>query len=459
MFKYTKVCAVIVLLASCVCASERTIDNISRKTGIKKSNMGIEIYNITDKKPVYSLNSDKLFSIASVNKLFVTAAALKYLGQDYRFKTTVYSDLPDTAGTINGDLYIKGGGDPLFVSENMWFLVNKLVDMGVSEIKGNIILDDTSFPPADVYEDNGDSDRAYSAKVSSLSVNFNSIAVSATAGKSPSVVLDPQTNMLQLVDNTKRSSKKTNIEMRREGNKIIVSGNLNQSDYENKIIYRNIDDPSVYFAEVLKLHLKWRGIKNSGSITRGKADTGKTKVFEIESRRLNDIIAEMNKFSNNYIAEQLIRAISDKKFGKASDVDKAINLISNYLKEMGLDKNGFEIVNGSGFSRMNKIKPAEMIKFLDHVYRDFGIAPEFVNSLSIAGVDGTIRRTHKTDFLTGNMRAKTGTLTGVRSLAGYLNYKDKIYAFIIAANDPNAYSLMNLESKVLEDVVKEAQGD
>ena len=459
MLKYIKVYAAVVLFTSCIHASEWSIDNISRKAGIKKSNIGIEIYNLTDKKPVYSLNSDKLFSIASVNKLFVTAAALKYLGQDYRFKTIVYSNLPDSSGVINGDLYIKGGGDPLFVSENMWFLVNKLVNMGVKEIKGDIILDDTSFPPADVYEDNGDSDRAYSAKLSSLSVNFNSIAVSATAGKSPFVVLDPQTNMLQLVDNTKRSSKKTNIEMRREGSKIIINGNLNLSDYENKIVYRNIEDPSLYFAEVLKLHLKWRGITNKGSIVRGKADTGKTKVFEIESRRLNDILTEMNKFSNNYIAEQLIRAIADKKFGKASDVDKAINLVSNYLKEMGLDKNSFEIVNGSGFSRMNRIKPTEMIKFLDHVYRDFGIAPEFVNSLSIAGVDGTIRRTHKTDFLTGNMRAKTGTLTGVRSLAGYLSYKDKIYAFIIAANDPNAYSLMNWESRILEDVIKETQGD
>ena len=136
MFKYIKVCVAIAITLSCVYASDAKMDNVARKTGIKKGNIGIEIYNLTDKKPLYSLNADKLFSIASVNKLFVTAAALKYLGQDYRFKTTVYSELPDATGIINGDLYIKGGGDPLFVSENMWFLVNKLVDMGVKEIRG-----------------------------------------------------------------------------------------------------------------------------------------------------------------------------------------------------------------------------------------------------------------------------------------------------------------------------------
>ncbi|MCX6111934.1 MAG: D-alanyl-D-alanine carboxypeptidase/D-alanyl-D-alanine-endopeptidase [Proteobacteria bacterium] len=459
MSKYIRTCILFALLVCCMRADGQTIDNVLHKTGIRKENIGIEIYNLVDKKSIYSLNSNKLFSIASVNKLFVTAAALKYLGQDYRFKTVIYSDLPDASGIIKGNIYIKGGGDPLFVSENMWFLVNKLIDIGIKNIKGDIILDDTSFPPADVYEDNGDSDRAYSAKLSALSVNFNSVAVSTTSGKVPHVALDPQTSSLQLVDKTRSSSNGTSIEMRREGNKIIVSGTLNNSNYENKIIYRNIENPSEYFAEVLKIHLKWRGIEHEGSIIRGKADTNRTKLFEIESRRLNDILAEMNKFSNNYIAEQVMRAIADKKFGKASDVNKAIELISDYLKEIGLDKDGFEIINGSGFSRMNRIKPVEMIKFLDYAYRNFSISPEFMNSLSIAGIDGTIRRTHKTDFLTGNLRAKTGTLTGVRSLAGYLNYKDKVYAFIIAANDPNAYFLMNWEGKILEDTIKGLQGE
>ncbi|MEI6092049.1 MAG: D-alanyl-D-alanine carboxypeptidase/D-alanyl-D-alanine-endopeptidase [bacterium] len=448
----------LIVVTSSIGAKAVEVETLLQRAGIKKNNTGIVVYDLNDKKTIYSLNPEKLFSIASVNKLFVTAAALKYLGQDYRFKTSVFSNLPDSSGVINGNLYIKGGGDPLFVSESMWFLVNKLVDMGVKEINGKIILDDTSFPSAEVYDDSG-SDRAYSAKLSSLSVNFNAVAISATAGPSQYVAMDPDVPMLQLIDRTKKSSKKTNVEMRREGNKIIVSGPLNDSDYDNKIIYRNIDDPSSYFAQVLALHLKWRGIKNTGVAIRGQTDIKKVKLFDIESRRLNDILVEMNKFSNNYIAEQLIRAIADKKFGKASAVDKAIELVKNYMESIGLDKNGLEIVNGSGYSKMNKVKPKEMIKFLEYAYRDFGIGPEFINSLSIAGVDGTVRKTHKTEFLTGKMRAKTGTLTGVRSLAGYLNHENRTYAFIIVANDPNAYPLMNEESEILESIVKNHKGN
>ena len=237
----------------------------------------------------------------------------------------------------------------------------------------------------------------------------------------------------------------------------MVTGNLNNAEYENKIIYRNIDNPAEYFSQVLRLHLKWRGVTLNGSIVRGKADTSKTKLFDVESRRLTDILMEMNKFSNNYIAEQTVRAIADKKFGKASEVDKAISLTKDYLESMGLNRSGFDVVNGSGFSRMNKVKPKEFIKFLDHVYNDFGISPEFINSLSIAGIDGTIKRTHKSEFLTGKLRAKTGTLSGIRSLAGYLSNKGKIYAFIIVANDPNAYSLMNWEGRILESILSKEE--
>jgi D-alanyl-D-alanine carboxypeptidase/D-alanyl-D-alanine-endopeptidase (penicillin-binding protein 4) len=238
-----------------------------------------------------------------------------------------------------------------------------------------------------------------------------------------------------------------------------VSGNINNTAYSNRIVYRNIDDPSHYFGEVLRLHLKWRGVDHRGTIKRGRTDTGENKLFDVESRRLAEILSEMNKFSTNYVAEQVIRAISEKKFGDASDIDRTVKLIGDYLIGMGINRSGFEIVNGSGFSRMNKIKPDEMIKFLENVYRDFSISPEFINSLSIAGVDGTIRKTHKSDFMTGKLRAKTGTLSGIRSLAGYINYKDRAYAFIIVANDTNAYSLVDWEGKILENIIKGTEGN
>lgn len=432
---------------------DRTIKNLSKKTGIKEQNIGIVIQDLKSGKKVYSLNDDKYFSIASVNKLFLTAAALKYLGNDYRFVTTVSGSLPNEQGFVQGDIFIKGGGDPLFVSESMWFLVNRLVNLGIKSIEGNIILDDSEFPSENVYEESN-SDRAYSAKISALSVNFNSIALNLISGPWPRFVLDPEVKSIRLDTTAIKNNNKNNINLSMKGNKLFVSGLVNSKDYDYQTWYRNVSDTKKYFAEVLELHLKWRGIKVLGSIKSGKNSKESLRLFDVESRRLSDIITEMNKFSSNFIAEQLLRAIAKKQFGDASEVEKTITLINDYLNELGLDKEGFSIVNGSGFSKKNIAKPSELSKFLSKVYASFDVSPEFIASLSIAGVDGTIKKTQNSDFMFSRVRAKTGTLSGVRALAGYFSYKDNNYCFFIVVNDQNAYKMIDWEGRILESALK-----
>ena len=140
------------------------------------------------------------------------------------------------------------------------------------------------------------------------------------------------------------------------------------------------------------------------------------------------------------------------KLSKKCDVEDAIDAVLDYLDKQGLDKRDFNIVNASGYSRSNKAKPKSFVSFLERVYNDFEIAPEFINSLSIAGVDGTIRRSIKEAEFKGRLRAKTGTLTGVRSLAGYFYSDGHVYAFIIVANDPNAHKLLDYEGKILQNI-------
>lgn len=426
-----------------------------KKTGIEKKNVGIAIYDLKKDKMVYALNEDKLFSIASVNKLLVTAASLKYLGQDFRFKTTIYGEKPDSDGVIKGDLCIKGAGDPLFVSENMWYLVNTLKNMGVKSIEGNIILDDTLFPAKSIYDENGD--RAYSAKVSALSVNFNSLAVNIVSGKDPYISMDPEVSNLILVDKTEPSRSKTDVEVRRIDKSIIVSGKINDKNTGIRSIYRNIDDPAKYFEEVLRLHLSWRNIGLKGRFIVGKRDQALKDLFVMESRRLNDILVEMNKFSNNFIAEQLMRALVYKVTGSV-DENALGRIVGDYLEDKKLNPGSFEVVNASGFSRMNRSKPADFVKFLAAAYNDFHIGPEFINSLPISGVDGTIRRSLGRSGLRGNIRAKTGTLSGIRSLAGYMSGPDAVYAFIIVSNDRDAYKMMDWEGDILEPFIRGEDG-
>ncbi len=430
-------------------SSTDVISDVLKKTHINKRNVGVYVYDLSLGRPIYSFNEDKSFSIASVNKLFITAAAIKLLGQDFRFKTSVYGNVPNRDGVINSALYVKGGGDPIFVSESMWYLVNRLSALGVKKINGNIILDDSLFPAAEIYEETDD--RAYSAKISSLSVNFNSIALSVVSGPRQSFIIDPPLGGYHVVDRSKSSKSQTDVYINRVGENVNVSGNVNNSTYSNKWIYRNIEDPIVNFADVLKLHLKWRGMEFSGKILRGETPKGENVLFDIESRRLSEILMEMNKFSNNFIAEQTIRALACK-ISEKCDVRKAIEAVFKYLTDNGLDERDFSIVNASGYSRSNTSSPRGFVKFLEKVYSDFEIAPEFINSLSIAGVDGTIRRSIKEPEFKGRLRAKTGTLTGVRSLAGYYYKNNHVYAFIIVANDPNAHKLLDYEGKILQNI-------
>jgi serine-type D-Ala-D-Ala carboxypeptidase/endopeptidase (penicillin-binding protein 4) len=448
----------ILLLSLCFCNTSftkditKTIKNLTKSTGIDKENIGLVVQDLTSGKKIYSLNDDKYFSIASVNKLFLTAAALKYLGKDYRFITAINGSLPNDKGLVNGNIYIKGGGDPLFVSESMWFLVNNLVNLGIKSINGDIILDDTEFPSANVYEESN-SDRAYSAKISALSVNFNSIALNMVSGPNPRFVLDPEVSSIKIKDAGIKKNNKNQINLSMKGDTLFISGSIDKNDYSYKTLYRNVNNTKKYFAEVLELHLKWRGIKLNGSIKSGTNKKESINLFNIESRRLSDIITEMNKFSSNFIAEQLLRAIAKKEFSDASEVNKAIALIENYLKNIGVDSEGVSIVNGSGFSKKNIAKPLELSKFLSKIYLDLNISPEFITSLSVAGFDGTLKNVNDSDFMYAKVRAKTGTLSGVRALAGYFSYKDKTYCFFIVANDRNAYKMIDWEGRILESIL------
>ncbi|MBN1115320.1 MAG: D-alanyl-D-alanine carboxypeptidase/D-alanyl-D-alanine-endopeptidase [Oligoflexia bacterium] len=447
VFKIAFLC-IAVLGASGINAAAPEIDSararILRSADISGTDFSLSVYDLKNDKTVYSFNDEKMMSIASVTKLFITAASVSLLGQDFRFMTNVYS--------LGNDIYIEGNGDPLFVSETMWYLVNRLVDIGIKEIRGNIILDESAFATEVIYEDGND--RAYSAMVSPLSVNFNSIAVNIVSGSNSQVNLDPRVPVINLVDLTKKGKGRTGTGIRRKGNDIVVTGNINTSGYGLKTVYRNIAAPLKYFTEVLRLHLGWRGIKFSGSVTTGAVPAGATLLFEVESRRLADLLSDMNRFSNNFIAEQLLRAIALKTGGKPANTAIGLDAVRKYLLRMGFSGGDFNIVNASGFSRDNKTTARALVAFLKNMYFDFQAGPEFVNSLAISGMDGTIKKTIGDDKLKGKIRAKSGTMNGIRGLAGYANGKNSVYAFVILANHRNAYKLVDWEGRILAEVTE-----
>jgi len=405
----------------------------------KEANYSYYFYDYTNKKEIISHNKDKQLSLASVSKLFVSGASIDILGLDFRFKTKVYSD-------ENNNIYIKGGGDPVFVSESMWYLVNELVNHGFLEIN-NIYLDTSLFE--NISYSYSENDRAYSAIISPLLVNFNSIAVNINSGKKHSIALDPNIDSHKIIDNTSKSNKATSVSLRRKEKDFIVSGNINNEKLSNKKIYRNIDDPLNNFSKTLELHLKWRGIALKGKILNLKTPNNAKDLFTVDSKRLVDLLIDMNKFSNNLIAEQMLLAIAAKHKNNKINKTNGLELVYNHFKGLALNTNLINLENASGLSPNNKASSAFVVSYLSKILSDINIAPEFISSLSISATDGTIKSTMSNSRIKGLVRAKTGSLNNVRTIAGFLNLKEKIYLFAILINDSKASEFSFLEEKLL----------
>jgi serine-type D-Ala-D-Ala carboxypeptidase/endopeptidase (penicillin-binding protein 4) len=204
----------------------------------------------------------------------------------------------------------------------------------------------------------------------------------------------------------------------------------------------------MYFGETLRLHLQMRGVVFEGRIKKGVTPDNIPVLAEVESRRLGDILSDMNRFSNNFIAEHVLRAIGAEVYGAPSTEEKGLKAIKTYLNGIGLKDNEFQMANGSGFSTKNQFTGNAIIKFLSHIYKDFESGPEVLNSLSVSGFDGTIRRSLKE--MKGRIRAKTGTMSTVRGLAGYMDAGEgRVLAFAIIANGANAPQMLNWEGKLL----------
>jgi len=409
-----------------------TAQIICNSTNIDPNNLSVILYDLDRDKTLYSMNADKLMSIGSINKLFVAATALNYFGEDYRFKTVV---------AMNRDLYIKGYGDPSFTSQDMEKLVNGLVDKGIREIKTNIILDATMFP----VEKTAKNDRSvmdYNAKVSPLSVDYNCVDVVTYEGiPHPTVAIEPPVDYIKLIDKTTKTPDRTNFVINRFGDAIGIYYNITTTP--PSFVRRSkttVDDPVKHYGEVLKLYLKLKNIKFTGKIRTGKMPANSRILFEMSSSPLKVMITKMLKESKTFVAEQLVRLMQKNGLG---EVRKFL------VQKAGLDSSLIDIVDGAGIS--SRATPQAIIDFLKYVHNNFDHKAVMVESLSIGGVDGTLKDIVKDKKLVGKVKAKTGTLLHrERGLAGYLYSGNKTYSFVILVNDKNSYRLKgDWEDKML----------
>ncbi|MBI4357475.1 MAG: D-alanyl-D-alanine carboxypeptidase/D-alanyl-D-alanine-endopeptidase [Gammaproteobacteria bacterium] len=396
---------------------------------------------------------------ASLSKLVTAAAALKKLTPAHRFVTSFYHTGARNGKRIKGDFVVVGGGDPLFTSEKLWQLAVDLRHLGLSEITGDLIVDNHLF--GEVFYDESrrasfeSSYAAYDAPLSAFAVNFNtvSLAIIPQLDKNkPTLELDPYPlpfihlgNHLMWAGPSEDFSVEAFRATRPTHAYVIANGKIPKGLPFQKL-YRSVGDPVRLSGELLKVFLQKEGIQIKGNVKAGSISSDAKLLCEVLSEPLSQIILKMNHTSNNFIADMLVSALgASRQASQAADLttlQRGTQVLSSFLQdEVGI-RDPFVLKNGSGLHVDNHLSTKQLTTLLKYMSEDMTLFPEFWVSLPVFGISGTLAdrlRDHPAlSPLKGIVRAKTGTLTEpvmVSGLAGYLQHpKEGLLAFAIIQN-------------------------
>ncbi len=454
-----------VLGTSALAAQTKTDSSITKLLAGKGPNLdqSVLVTRLSDGKTLYEKDADQLVAPASVTKIITTAAVLARFTPVRTFRTPFLYTGQRKNDKILGDLVVVGDGDPFIVSEKLWQLAADLKNLGIREFTGDLVIDNSLFDneSRDESRKSGtkSSHNAYDAPISAFGVNFNTFAVAIAPGDRPGrpaiVSLDPYPLRGVVLDNNVKTTKAQAgkaLEVKRIGDgrkeeRLAASGTIG-ADMPMQKIYRSVGNHLQASGEYLKAFLKSEGVIVRGLVKAGTKPEGATLLVELESYEMRRIVSGLNTFSNNFIADTLVKRLG-AAFPKSGDPDapgsgsfaNGMHVISDFLKKDVGIKTDFVLENGSGLATENRLSARQVTEVLAYMERHMELFPEFLASLPATGWDGTLKkRFGKGDAvdLKGLIRAKTGTLTepiSVSGLAGYFRHpKHGICAFTILEN-------------------------
>jgi D-alanyl-D-alanine carboxypeptidase/D-alanyl-D-alanine-endopeptidase (penicillin-binding protein 4) len=409
------------------------------------------VVDLATNTPLYELGADQKQNLASNTKLLTSTAALATLGDGFRWRTSVFAEKPpDAAGAIAGDLYLRGRGDPLLSAANLEDLAQDLYARGVRAIQGHVVLDTTYFddvvdPP---HFDEQPKERAgFRAPVASLGVTLSAetVTVIGNPGGTADVTLSPDAG--DYIRLTKRevtsitegrTRLRVDVKPKRDHVEYEVSGQIRVGE-GSWDFRRRVDDPARFAGEVFRRALIVRGIsvRDKKLVLRQVPATAKQLAFH-DSAPLADVLRIMNKASVNYIAESVLKTLGAETRATPGPATWADGLaaVRTYLATIGLPAGSYRQDNGSGLFASTEVSAAQVVRVLAAANADYRIGPDLLGSLPIGGVDGTLGRRLHDPLTRGRVRAKTGTLDKVITLAGYVAVDSKRpLAFAILVND------------------------
>lgn len=452
------------------------IEGILAQPAAERTLWGILVRDLESGDTVYARNQDKLFLPASNAKLFSTALALSRLGGDYRLTTRLAVDgTVSEEGVLEGDLRLIGGGDPNLSSRILPFrksgefapdrlaplreLARRVADAGIRRISGDIVGDDSRYvwQPYPRGWSHADTLRGYGSAASALAFNDNLVEIRVTpgaVGEPARARVSPALGYLELANLTQTTSgrhvSRTILARRGEGpRRVILAGQI-PSRSRGRTMQLAADDPAEYAATALRRALLDAGIEVGGgavashllpdrlaTLRTGPPDRPpgtRPALAEIPSVSLREAIRVVNKESQNLHAEILLREVAYRESGIGSQ-EAAVASMRRFLAEVGLGTTEFYLVDGSGLSRHNLIAPTAAVRLLEYMWNSAS-RDAYLDSLPVAGEDGTLDWRFRGTPARGRVHAKTGSMSHVLALSGYARDGDgKTYAFAIMANN------------------------
>jgi len=429
-----------------------------RAASVPASAVGIVVQEVGSARPSIAVNETVALNPASVMKLVTTYAALEMLGPAYRWKTEAWTAGTLKDGVLTGDLALKGTGDPKLVLEDFWMMLNQIRARGLRELRGDLVLDRSHFGQMEHDPAKFDAEpfRPYNVGPDALLVNFKAVRfhfVPQPGEGTVRVIAEPRPHPLEVVNVLKlangacgdwRKAIRPDFQPAAAGHRgfnALFTGTYPASCGEktwNVSILSHTD----YVAGLFRQLWEESGGTWTGAVRSEKLPPGAQLLYTHESRPLSEAVRDINKFSNNVMARQLYLTLAADSTKTPARTDAAFRAVQGWLAQKGLEIPELVMENGSGLSRIERISAHSLAQLLVAAFRSPSM-PDFMASMPLAAVDGTMRRRLKGEGVAGQAHIKTGSLWDVRAIGGYvLDRSGRRHAVVMMVNHANAAGAM-----------------
>ncbi len=428
-------------------AGVRSVLNVRN---VPDPSLSIYVENLESGESTLTWNEEQPRNPASVAKLLTTLVALDTLGPSYRWKTVVYVQGDVVDGKLDGNLLLKGYGDPFLVTERVWQMLRQIRQSGIQHIEGDLILDDSYFSvdATDPAEFDGEPLRAYNVQPNALLTNFKVVRYvfePDPASQAVRVTLDPALDNLQVINKLSQVSGRCygyqrgiTITPNKNHDQFVLSGRF-PDGCKSYAMDRTALGHNEFTYGVFKSVWQESGGSISGGWKNQVVPEDSTPYLIFESQPLSDVITMINKHSNNVMARQLLYTLAAETLGAPGTEQAGRNVVQQWLEAQELNSPELKLDNGAGLSRDARMTAKQIAQLLRFAYSS-PFMPEYMSSLSISGMDGTLARRFRNGPLTGKAHIKTGSLDHVSAIAGYLQSRSGRRFIVVALqNHPDIH--------------------